>query len=160
MCSRPLVELSRPLGDAPHSLRNAARSFFNVNRGKSGKVTEQSPYRHFFAQPFSSTVCSQIHITCACGTTSKRYLKLGDFDDFKFGNYWGLPFRKIGSRVGRNQKTVIRICDRWMQEGTADRRGRSHPPQCTTSPEWFDRKTSIAWSTLDAEPQTSPSPMV
>ncbi|GFS54354.1 transposable element Tcb1 transposase [Trichonephila clavipes] len=29
----------------------------------------------------------------------------------------------------------MRICDRWMQEGTRDRRGRSHPPQCTTSRE-------------------------
>ncbi|GFV06040.1 transposable element Tcb1 transposase [Trichonephila clavipes] len=29
----------------------------------------------------------------------------------------------------------MRICDRWMQEGTTDRRGRSHPPQCTTSSE-------------------------
>ncbi|GFW11903.1 transposable element Tcb1 transposase [Trichonephila clavipes] len=45
----------------------------------------------------------------------------------------GLFFRKIGSRVGRNQTTVMRICDRWIQEGTMDRRGRSHPPQCTTS---------------------------
>ena len=27
----------------------------------------------------------------------------------------------------------MRICDRWMQEGTTDRRVRSHPPQCTTS---------------------------
>ncbi|GFX31281.1 transposable element Tcb1 transposase [Trichonephila clavipes] len=26
----------------------------------------------------------------------------------------------------------MRICDRWMQEDTTDRRGRSHPPQCTT----------------------------
>ncbi|UYV69939.1 hypothetical protein LAZ67_7001272 [Cordylochernes scorpioides] len=42
-------------------------------------------------------------------------------------------FREIGSRVGRNQATVMRICDRWMQEGTTDRRVRSHPPQCTTS---------------------------
>ncbi|UYV74550.1 GIGYF1 [Cordylochernes scorpioides] len=40
---------------------------------------------------------------------------------------------EIGSRVGRNQTTVMRICDRWMQEGTTDRRVRSHPPQCTTS---------------------------
>ncbi|GFY15410.1 transposable element Tcb1 transposase [Trichonephila clavipes] len=47
----------------------------------------------------------------------------------------GLSFRVIGSRVGRNQTTVMRICDRWMQEGTTDRRGRSHPPQCTTSHE-------------------------
>ncbi|GFX11496.1 hypothetical protein TNCV_1821791 [Trichonephila clavipes] len=29
--------------------------------------------------------------------------------------------------------TVMRICDRWMQEGTTNQRGRSHPPQCTTS---------------------------
>ncbi|GFV47444.1 transposable element Tcb1 transposase [Trichonephila clavipes] len=42
---------------------------------------------------------------------------------------------EIGSRVGRNQTTVMRICDHWMQEGTTDRRGRSHSPQCTTSRE-------------------------
>ncbi|PRD31810.1 UNVERIFIED_CONTAM: hypothetical protein NCL1_22365 [Trichonephila clavipes] len=29
----------------------------------------------------------------------------------------------------------MRIYDRWMQEDTTDRRGRSHPPQCTTSRE-------------------------
>ncbi|GFT62247.1 uncharacterized protein TNCV_1701291 [Trichonephila clavipes] len=46
---------------------------------------------------------------------------------------WGLSFSEIGSPVGRNQTTVMRICDRWMQEGTMDQRGRSHPPQCTTS---------------------------
>ncbi|GFT82918.1 transposable element Tcb1 transposase [Trichonephila clavipes] len=45
---------------------------------------------------------------------------------------------KIGNRVGRNQTTVMRICDRWIQKGTPGRRGRSHPPQCTTSRE--DRK--------------------
>ncbi|GFS87771.1 transposable element Tcb1 transposase [Trichonephila clavipes] len=45
----------------------------------------------------------------------------------------GLSFRKIGSRVTRNQTTVMRICDRWMQEGMTDQRGRSHPPQCTTA---------------------------
>ncbi|GFV90838.1 transposable element Tcb1 transposase [Trichonephila clavipes] len=28
----------------------------------------------------------------------------------------GLSSRKIGSRVGRNQTTVMRICDRWMQD--------------------------------------------
>ncbi|GFW22281.1 transposable element Tcb1 transposase [Trichonephila clavipes] len=42
---------------------------------------------------------------------------------------------KIGSRVGRNQTTVMWICDRRMQEGTTDRRGRSHSPQCNTSRE-------------------------
>ncbi|GFV84409.1 transposable element Tcb1 transposase [Trichonephila clavipes] len=40
-----------------------------------------------------------------------------------------------GSRFGRNQTTVMRICDLWMQEGTTDLRGGSHPPQCTTSRE-------------------------
>ncbi|GFW85240.1 transposable element Tcb1 transposase [Trichonephila clavipes] len=47
----------------------------------------------------------------------------------------GLSFREIGSRVGRNQTIVMRIGDRWMQEDTTDRRGRSHPPQCITSRE-------------------------
>ncbi|GFV69135.1 transposable element Tcb1 transposase [Trichonephila clavipes] len=47
----------------------------------------------------------------------------------------GLSFRQIGKRVGRNQTTVIQLCDRWMQEGTTDQRGPSHPPQCTTSRE-------------------------
>ncbi|GFU79707.1 transposable element Tc1 transposase [Trichonephila clavipes] len=45
----------------------------------------------------------------------------------------GLSFREIGSRVGRNQTNVMRICDRWMQECTTDQRDRSHPPKCTTS---------------------------
>ncbi|GFU39742.1 transposable element Tcb1 transposase [Trichonephila clavipes] len=49
--------------------------------------------------------------------------------------YCGLSFREIDSRVGRNQTTVMRICKRWMQDGTTDRRGQSHPPQCTTSRE-------------------------
>ncbi|GFU73278.1 transposable element Tcb1 transposase [Trichonephila clavipes] len=47
----------------------------------------------------------------------------------------GLSFSEIGSRVERNQTIVMRICSRWMQEGTTERRGRLHPPQCTTSRE-------------------------
>ncbi|GFW63525.1 transposable element Tcb1 transposase [Trichonephila clavipes] len=46
-----------------------------------------------------------------------------------------LSFREIGSRVGRNQASVMRICDCWMEVGETKRRGRSHPPQCTTSSE-------------------------
>ncbi|GFW39963.1 transposable element Tcb1 transposase [Trichonephila clavipes] len=106
-------------------------------------------------------ISAQAHITHACGGTSKRYLRIGDFDDFKFGNffvwffsknqllikypssteegYCGLSFRGIGSRVGRNQTTVMRISVRLMQESTSNRRGRSHPPLCTTSRE--DRQT-------------------
>ncbi|GFY23875.1 transposable element Tcb1 transposase [Trichonephila clavipes] len=66
--------------------------------------------------------------------------------------YWGLSFRQIGSRVGRNQTTVKRICDRWIQEGMTDRRGRSQPLQCTTSRE--DRKIMrMALSGLSARRQ-------
>ncbi|GFT58517.1 HTH_Tnp_Tc3_2 domain-containing protein [Trichonephila clavipes] len=93
----------------------------------------------------------------------------------------------------------MRICERWMQESTTDRRGRSHPPQFTTSREdrqivrmaVMDRSVtsrtvaqhiasvthhSVSARTirrrlqqsglstrrplLDAEPQTSPPPMV
>ncbi|GFX61351.1 transposable element Tcb1 transposase [Trichonephila clavipes] len=43
--------------------------------------------------------------------------------------------QEFGSRVGRNQTTVMWICDHWMQEDTKDQRGRSHSPQCTTSRE-------------------------
>ncbi|GFX93346.1 transposable element Tcb1 transposase [Trichonephila clavipes] len=59
-------------------------------------------------------------------------------DPPKRGNVLALPCRRnstvqeIGSRVGRNQTTLMWICDRWMPEGTTDPRGRSHPPQYTT----------------------------
>ncbi|GFU57674.1 uncharacterized protein TNCV_3638291 [Trichonephila clavipes] len=63
--------------------------------------------------------------------------QVSEFDRGRIGAYrdCGLSFREIGSRVGRNQITVMRICERWMQEGTTNRRGRSHPSQCTTSRE-------------------------
>ncbi|GFX41932.1 transposable element Tcb1 transposase [Trichonephila clavipes] len=63
--------------------------------------------------------------------------QISEFDRGRIVAYQdcGLSFRKIGSRVGRNHTTVMRICDRWMQEGTMDRLGRLHPPQCTTSGE-------------------------
>ncbi|GFU26012.1 transposable element Tcb1 transposase [Trichonephila clavipes] len=63
-------------------------------------------------------------------------------------DHWAL--REIGSRVGRNQTTVMRICDRWMQEGTTDRRGPSHPPQCTTSRREDKQIVRMAQSGLSA----------
>ncbi|GFU51259.1 transposable element Tcb1 transposase [Trichonephila clavipes] len=62
---------------------------------------------------------------------------VSEFDRGRIVAYrdFGLSFREIGSRVGRNQTTVMRICDLWMQEGSTDRHGRSHLPQCTTSRE-------------------------
>ncbi|GFW16236.1 transposable element Tcb1 transposase [Trichonephila clavipes] len=62
----------------------------------------------------------------------------------------GLPFREIGRRVGRNQATVMWICDRWMQAGTTDQRGRAHPPQCTTSHQLCQR-VEAAWSAVPQE---------
>ncbi|GFX14112.1 transposable element Tcb1 transposase [Trichonephila clavipes] len=68
-------------------------------------------------------------------TAGQPFDQVSEFDRGRIVAYrdCGLSLREIGSRVGRNQTTVMRICDRWMQEGTTDRRGRSHPPQCTTS---------------------------
>ncbi|GFT83856.1 transposable element Tcb1 transposase [Trichonephila clavipes] len=70
-----------------------------------------------------------------CKKQRSAFDKVTEFDRGRIVAYRdrGLSFREIGSRVGRNQTTVMRICDRWMQEGTTDRRGRSHPPQCITS---------------------------
>ncbi|GFV37596.1 transposable element Tcb1 transposase [Trichonephila clavipes] len=51
----------------------------------------------------------------------------------KIYNYIGKHGWEIDSRVGRNQTTVMWICDCWMWEGTTDRRSRSHLPQFTTS---------------------------
>ncbi|GFX96344.1 transposable element Tcb1 transposase [Trichonephila clavipes] len=65
---------------------------------------------------------------------SSAFDQVSEFDRGRIvaNRNYGLSFREIDSRVGRNQ-TVMRICDHWMQEGTTDRCGRSHPPQCTTS---------------------------
>ncbi|GFS60351.1 transposable element Tc1 transposase [Trichonephila clavipes] len=51
--------------------------------------------------------------------------QVSEFDRGKIVVYrdYGLSFREIGSRVGRNQTTVMRKCDRWMQKGTTDRHG-------------------------------------
>ncbi|GFX01229.1 uncharacterized protein TNCV_4581951 [Trichonephila clavipes] len=55
------------------------------------------------------------------------YDQVSEFDRGRIVVYrdCGLSFRKIGSRLGRNQTIVMRICDPRMQEGTTNRRGRS-----------------------------------
>ncbi|UYV66488.1 WNT5B [Cordylochernes scorpioides] len=75
---------------------------------------------------------------CAKGPRIKQRLYFDQVSEFDRGRIvaypvCGLSFREIGSRVGRNKTIVMRICDRWIQEGTTDRRVLSHPPQCTTS---------------------------
>ncbi|GFV54832.1 uncharacterized protein TNCV_3683571 [Trichonephila clavipes] len=56
--------------------------------------------------------------------------QVSEFDTGRIVAYrdCGLSFREIGSRVRRNQTTVMRICDRGMQEGMTNQRGRLHPP--------------------------------
>ncbi|GFV72586.1 transposable element Tcb1 transposase [Trichonephila clavipes] len=71
-----------------------------------------------------------------------------------------LSFREIGSRVGRNQATVMRICDHWMQEGTTEPTWSIASTSVHHFTRVFFRKTSIAWSTFDAEPQTSLPQMI
>ncbi|GFW73592.1 DDE_3 domain-containing protein [Trichonephila clavipes] len=71
---------------------------------------------------------------------TKRSISFDQVSEFDRGRIvayrdCGLTSREIYSRVGRNQATVMRICDQWMQEGTTDQRGRSRLPQCTTSRE-------------------------
>ncbi|GFX83414.1 HTH_Tnp_Tc3_2 domain-containing protein [Trichonephila clavipes] len=63
----------------------------------------------------------------------RRKERRNERKDSGLPRYCGLSFRKIDSHVGRNETTAMRISDRWMQEGTMDGRGRSHPPQRTTS---------------------------
>ncbi|GFY05740.1 uncharacterized protein TNCV_4404071 [Trichonephila clavipes] len=59
------------------------------------------------------------------GKQQSAFDQVSEFDRGRIVAYQdcGLSFRKIGSRVGRNQTTVMRICDRWMLESTTDRRG-------------------------------------
>ncbi|GFV48410.1 uncharacterized protein TNCV_3026801 [Trichonephila clavipes] len=47
---------------------------------------------------------AQTHITRACGATSKRYLRFGDFDDFKFGNCVFLVFFSNNDQLSRRKQ--------------------------------------------------------
>ncbi|UYV77284.1 hypothetical protein LAZ67_15000336 [Cordylochernes scorpioides] len=74
--------------------------------------------------------------TSLCGAANGIrffFMLLIDIDRYVGWHLETITVPEIGSRVGRNQLTVMRICDRLMQEGSTDRRVRSHPPQCTTS---------------------------
>ncbi|GFX07078.1 hypothetical protein TNCV_1556811 [Trichonephila clavipes] len=63
--------------------------------------------------------------------------------------------------LDETKQLQCRYATRCMLEGTTDQRGRLHPPQCTTLPSTriircrvVCPQDSIAWFTLDAEPQT------
>ncbi|GFV98368.1 transposable element Tcb1 transposase [Trichonephila clavipes] len=71
----------------------------------------------------------------SCRKQLLAFDQVSEFDRGRIAAYrdCGLSFREIGSLLGRNQTTVLRVCDRWMQEGKTYQRGRSHPPHCNTS---------------------------
>ncbi|GFU47764.1 transposable element Tcb1 transposase [Trichonephila clavipes] len=103
----------------------------------------KAPFKAWRFRPF------QVWQLCfSCGFFEKRSVmsrrkqrsafdQVSEFDRGRIETYrdCGLSFREIGSRVGRNPITVMRIWDCWMQEDMTDRRSELHPPQCTTSRE-------------------------
>ncbi|GFW87754.1 HTH_38 domain-containing protein [Trichonephila clavipes] len=140
---------------------------FKTSWGKQVTILENSSVmgRKYLAPPHDTTEQKS-----SMSRRKKRsaFDQVSEFDRGRIVAYrdCGLSFREIGCRVGRNQTTVMRICGRWMQEGTTDRRGRSHLPQCTIitvraynstlfTAEWSARKTSNASYTIDVGPQTN-----
>ncbi|GFX00831.1 HTH_38 domain-containing protein [Trichonephila clavipes] len=72
----------------------------------------------------------------AAGDGSRNFDYLSsELNDTRVGTNPYTNVREIGSRVARNETTVMQISDCRMQESTKSRRGRSHPPQCITSRE-------------------------
>ncbi|GFU58268.1 transposable element Tcb1 transposase [Trichonephila clavipes] len=57
----------------------------------------------------------------SCRKQRSAFDQLSEFNRGRIVAYrdCGLSFREIGSRVGRNQTTVLRICDHWIQEVSA-----------------------------------------
>ncbi|GFS88810.1 hypothetical protein TNCV_1000231 [Trichonephila clavipes] len=97
----------------------------NQSLNGNGYVQLFGDYLH----PFMDFISPNKYETLMDGNASCQRAR----NDSALPRYCGLSFWKIGSRVGQNQTTVMRICDRWMQKGMTERRGRSPPPQCTTS---------------------------
>ncbi|GFW28125.1 uncharacterized protein TNCV_2818031 [Trichonephila clavipes] len=90
-----------------------------------------------------SNVPSTYHLDCGlsdrCVTIGRHRASFDQVSEFNPGRIEAyrdceLSFREINQRVERNQATVMRICHRWFQEETTNRRSRSHPPLCTTDP--------------------------
>ncbi|GFU87352.1 transposable element Tcb1 transposase [Trichonephila clavipes] len=110
------------MGTLPSSRRGKCVTLFGGVRGtprnSSACKQQQGRYTNYCCNPY--------------GKAAPHHSSLSQINKTKMNNN-NNKFQKIGSRVGRNQTTVMQICDRWMQEGRTDRRGRSHLPQCITS---------------------------
>ncbi|GFV57413.1 uncharacterized protein TNCV_2299291 [Trichonephila clavipes] len=132
-----------------------------VNRSSYGFVafiTKESAKEAVKASNTEGIFMNNLRLRVCPAINKSRYLRLGDFDDLKFGNCvflvvffkkrsvmsrtkqrsafdqvsefdrgrivayrdCELSFREISNWVGRNQTTVMRIYDRWMQKGTTD----------------------------------------
>ncbi|GFU51970.1 HTH_38 domain-containing protein [Trichonephila clavipes] len=75
----------------------------------------------FYSVEEAATMCPQV---IPRRKQRSAFDQVSEFDRGRIVAYrgCGLSFKEIGRRVGRNQTTVMRDCDRWMQEGTTDRR--------------------------------------
>ncbi|GFV83776.1 transposable element Tcb1 transposase [Trichonephila clavipes] len=111
------------------------QEFVAVTRDMLVRVRTEMGYRLDIRHLTKDPDISPPEPTVCCARLWHHLKALFKRKDSGLPRYCGLSFKKIGSRVGRNQTTVMLICDRWMQEGMTDRRGRSHPPQGTTSRE-------------------------
>ncbi|GFU69329.1 uncharacterized protein TNCV_3209931 [Trichonephila clavipes] len=62
-------------------------------------------------------ISAQAHITRTCGATSKRYVRLGDLEDFKFGNCrkQGSAFDQV-SEIDRGRIVAYRDCGLYFRE--------------------------------------------
>ncbi|GFV18275.1 HTH_Tnp_Tc3_2 domain-containing protein [Trichonephila clavipes] len=67
----------------------------------------------------------------------KAYQHVSDFDKGRNVAYrnFGLSYRSIAARIGRDPMTVSRICNQWFQDGNTERRTGSQRPLFTRSRE-------------------------
>ncbi|GFV29168.1 HTH_38 domain-containing protein [Trichonephila clavipes] len=90
-------------------------------------------YLESFGDGLEISTSSSLAIVLSRGIFEKRSVisrrkqpssfdQVSEFDRGRIVAYrdCGLPFWEIGSRVGRNQTTVMRICDLWMQNDTTN----------------------------------------
>ncbi|GFY11943.1 transposable element Tcb1 transposase [Trichonephila clavipes] len=129
----------RERNDSPYIEERTRSSNKNARRGVDLQRQDQERRGTWTKKSVSLEV-----LLCLVEKQRSAFDQVSEFDRGRIVAYrdCGLSIRESGSRVGRNQKTVMRICDRWMQEGTTHRRGRSYPPQCTTSRE--DSTTDVS----------------
>ncbi|UYV71901.1 hypothetical protein LAZ67_9000997 [Cordylochernes scorpioides] len=113
---------------------NSANGLKEGNRNPKRQDLQNPKYRAVLEINERTLYIGSLYCYCIISIMPRRkqqssFDQVSEFDRGRIVVY----HREIGSRAGRNQITIMQICDRWMQEDTTDRRVRSHPPQCATS---------------------------